>query len=58
MFGPRSRREITQLIAYVASLLLETRDYAKEKLAAVTPIVGYKEDGWLTEGFMEQGRIV
>ena len=38
----------------MASLLLETRDYAKEKLAAVTPIVGYKEDGWLTEGYMEK----
>ena len=35
----------------------ETRDYAKEKLAAVTPIVGFKEEeGWLTEEFMA-GRI-
>ena len=30
------------------------REYAKEKLSAVTPIVGYKEDGWLTEEFMQR----
>merc|ERR1719245_2266864 len=55
MFGDL-RNAFGELIDEAEWMDQETRNYAKEKLAAVTPIVGFKddEDGWLTEEFMKK----